>query len=770
MLDTSSSSTPTEGFGPLLRDLRTRAGLTRERLAEASGVSVRALADLERGRSRGPHRRTVQALAGALQLDPDTAGELEKAADLGRPRSRPDTAPPAPAAAGLPRDIGDFTARGQAIAALAELARQATPAQPLITVVSGQPGLGKTAFAVHAAHQLAPLFPHGQLVLDLHGMDPEPTSAHDALAQLLRALGTEQSAVPASTEERSGLLRRLLRERRLLLLLDNAAGEQQVRPLLPDTGPCLTIVTSRHALAGLEAVHRTDLGLLRREEAVDLLTRILGPERVRQEAQAARNLADLCGGLPLAVRIAGQRLAARPHEHLAKLADQLAQENRRLDTLRAGDLQIRAAFALSYRQLAPAARTVLRRATLAGGSDFSARTAALLADLSLDEATRCAEDLADAGLLHADAASERYRFHDLLRLFAAEQLALEDEPAVRAAALERTARFTLRRATAAALYFDADPRHNPAVLDPDPASAPADRDQARHWLDSERDQWFAALHHAHTAGHHRQVLDAADSMHWFSDINQHWELWVPVFQYGVAAARALAGRHDEAVQLNYLAWAYNTCVHDHRAALSTAQEALDAAHETADDLQSGWALGYAATALHRLGRTEEAVARLRLAAALLAEQTTTQGRLAHLSTLNLLGTHLRHLGRAEEALATHRRSEALCLAEHTWPQPELTSLYLAVTRQHIGNDLAALDRCDQAEQPLRQALATFENANLPALTESVRLDLGIVLRRLALHPEAQHTLHTAHTALRALNSPRQAQAAAELHHIEERDS
>lgn len=767
MLSTNSSSTPTEGFGPLLRDLRTHAGLTREELSEASGVSVRALADLERGRAGSPQRRTVQALVAALRLAPDTASALEEAARLGRPLRRTGPAPSGPAAASLPRDIGDFTARGPAIAALADLARHATVAQPLISVVSGQPGLGKTAFAVHAAHRLAPLFPDGQIVLDLHGMDPRPTPAHDALAQLLRALGTEQAAVPASTEERSSLLRHLLRERRLLLLLDNAAGEQQVRPLLPDTGPCLTIITSRHALAGLEAVHRTDLGLLRREEAIDLLTRIIGPQRVQQEAQEARDLADLCGGLPLAVRIAGQRLAARPHESLAKLTAQLARENHRLDALQSGDLHIRAAFALSYRQLAPATRTVLRRATLAGGSDFGAQTVALLADLPLREAARCAEDLADAGLLHTDATSERYRFHDLLRLFAAEQLVLEDDTAVRDAALDRTTRFMLRRAAAAALRFDADPRHDPAGLDPDPAGAPADRDQARHWLETERDQWFAALRHAHTAGHHRQVLDTATAMHWFSDITQHWELWVAVFQYGVAAARALGGRHDEAVQLNYLAWAYNTCAHDHQAALSTAQDALDAARETADDLQSGWALGYAATALHRLGDTEEAVARLRTAAALLAEQTTTLGRLAHLSTLNLLGTHLRHLGRAVEALTTHRRSEALCLAEHTWPQPELTTLYLAVTRQHIGNDLAALDRCDQAEQPLRQALATFENANLPALTESVRLDLGVVLRRLARHREAHHTLHAAHTALRALNNPRQTQAAAELHLIDQ---
>ncbi|MFI9064200.1 NB-ARC domain-containing protein [Streptomyces sp. NPDC053429] len=167
---------------------------------------------------------------------------------------------------------------------LAALAEQSGPDRPQVAVVCGQPGLGKTAFAVHAAHALVPLFPDGRFYLDLRGMDQQPTPPRDALARLLRALGATD--VPAGTDERSGLLRSLLRDRRVLLLLDNAADENQVRPLLPGEGASLTLVTSRHALAGLEAVHRTELALLRREEAIELLTRIVGPHRVTQEAQA----------------------------------------------------------------------------------------------------------------------------------------------------------------------------------------------------------------------------------------------------------------------------------------------------------------------------------------------------------------------------------------------------------------------------------------------------------------------------------------------------
>jgi tetratricopeptide (TPR) repeat protein len=668
----------------------------------------------------------------------------------------------------LPRDISDFVARGPALAGLLALAEGADPARSAVSVVSGQPGLGKTAFAVHAAYRLSPHFPDGQLALNLHGMDPEPITPRDALGSLLRAVGVAERAIPASTDDRSGLLRSVVRDRRLLLVLDNAAGEDQVRPLRPGAGHCLTIVTSRHALAGLESVHRTALALLRREEAIKLLSHIIGPQRVQQEAKAAHNLVELCGYLPLAVRIAGQRLAGRPHERISKLAAQLAQEGRRLDTLQVGDLQVRAAFALSYRQLAPAARTVLRRASLAAGSDFSPESAALLADLPLDQVARCAEELTDAGLLQPDGAAERYRFHDLLKLFATEQVTTEDGPAVSQAAVDRTARWMLRRATAAALRFDADRHQDTPHDDPDPTGAPATRDQARAWLESERAQWLAALHRARATGRHQQVIDAAKAMHWFSDLNQHWELWVEVFQSGVDAARALGSRQDEAVQLNFLAWSYNNCVHDPHAAIATADAALTVAREIGDRLQTGWALGYGASAMHRVGRTEESIARLRESAASLADENSQQGRLAELSALNTLGNHLRLTGNAQEALTIHQRSEAISLADMAGVPAELITLYLAVARQHIGNDLAALGRWREAELPLQQALAIFEAANTAAWAEAVRLELGIVLRRLARYDEARQTLLAAHDALRELNSPRQAEATAELRELEVR--
>ncbi|MFF0387301.1 helix-turn-helix domain-containing protein [Kitasatospora sp. NPDC004615] len=747
-------------FGALLRRLRLRAGQSQEHLAHAAGLGVRTVADLERGRARGPQRRTVEALTRALALDPDDARALEAAAALGRPRAVP--AAPLAGTLALPRDLRDFTARTEALDSVRELASHTDHGPAPVALITGQPGLGKSAFAVHVAHLLAPDYPDGQLGLDLRGTDERPTDPREALARLLRALAVDESAIPRSTEERSGLWRTLTADRRLLILLDNAADEDQVRPMLPDRGTSLTLVTSRHSLAGLESSHRTDLGLLRREEAVRLLTRILGADRVAAEEQAARDLADLCGRLPLAIRVAGQRLAARPAERVGTLVSHLTDEERRLDALRAGSLEVRAAFALSYRRLAPPARTLLRRAALAQGPDFSAHTLALLADLPLRRARQLAEDLEQQGLLQATPQPDRYRFHDLLRLFAAEQLAEEDDPAAIERIRSQAARRLLARAEAAAAHFDAE-HDRPAVRDPDPSTAPTDAGQARAWLEAEREQWLWALRHAHDRGLHREVVDTAEAMHWFSDRTQHWEQWTEVFELSAASAEAIGSRAEQAAHLNYLAWAHNLRTYDHQRALETADRALAAALAAGDRLQQGWALGYGAGALHRLGRTEEATARMRSAADCHRRNPDPRSRLAEVSAWNALGTLLRDAGEAGEALTVHRRSEAICHAGIPGQTPTLHTVYLAITEHQLGCDLAALTRWSEAEPPLRRALAAFESLDMPAWSEPVRLDLAVALHHQGHRDEARAELTTAHRALVGLNHRRHTEAADLLH-------
>ncbi|MER6917239.1 tetratricopeptide repeat protein [Streptomyces sp. NPDC000594] len=757
---------PTPGeFGRRLRELRLGAGLSQERLAHSAGVSVRALANMESGRTAGPQRQTVQALSRALGLNADGTRALEAAAAPGRNRARPATGAAAPGILSLPRDAGDFTARAAALTALESLADGAAPDCPSVVVVAGAPGLGKTAFAVHAAHRLAPRFPDGQLYLDLRAMDAEPTRPEDALARLLAALGVAERALPQGLADRAGLFRSLTATRRLLLVLDNAADENQIRPLLPGTGTSLTIVTSRNSLTGLEAIHRVDLPLLRREEAVELLTRIVGPERVAREAQAARDLADRCGRLPLALRIAGQRLAARPQETLTKLTELLEHEERRLDLLQSGDRQVRAAFALSYGQLDTTARLLWRRCALAAGPDVSPETAAQLAGIPLREAELRLDGLCDRGLLQADPTAERYRFHDLLGLFAAEQGTAEDDPADRAGALDRTAHWMLARATAAALHFDAE-RHGTPAGDPDPATAPTGRDRAREWLETERAQWLAALHHAHTSGWHRLVVDTAEAMHWFSDATQHWQEWVEVFRRAADAARALGSPHEEATQLNYLSWAHNLCLHRPHAALEAADAALSVALACDDRLQTGWALGYGAGALRRLGRMDEAIARFRAAVACHRDNPSTQGRLAELTTLNALGEALRRQGLAHEALEQHLNSLEICRQGIPGQAPHILATYEAVPLLHIGHDYAALERWQEAEAPLRDAWRIFEELDMPAWLGPAQLELGRVLRRLDRPGEARTVLATALHTLTTHHHPSQAEAAAELRDLD----
>ncbi|GGQ84200.1 ATP-binding protein [Kitasatospora griseola] len=756
-------SSPGE-FGALLRGLRLRAGHSQEHLAHAAGLGVRTLTDLERGRARGPQRRTVEALTRALDLDEGDARALEAAAALGRPRAVP--APPAASLAGtlaLPRDLRDFTARAEALDRVREAASSSGHGPAPVALITGQPGLGKSAFAVHTAHLLAPEYPDGRLALDLRGTDERPTEPREALARLLRAVAVDESAIPRSTEERSGLWRTLTADRRMLVLLDNAADEDQVRPMLPAGGTSLTLVTSRHSLAGLESACRIGLGLLRREEAVHLLTRILGADRVAAEEQAARDLADLCGRLPLAIRVAGQRLAARPAERIGTLVSHLTDEERRLDALRAGSLEVRAAFALSYRRLAPAARTLLRRAALAQGPDFSAHTLALFADLPLRQARQLAEDLERQGLLHATPQPDRYRFHDLLRLFAAEQLA-DDDPTAIERIRSTAARRLLARAEAAAAHFDAE-HGRPAARDPDPSTAPADAGQARAWLEAEREQWLWALRHAHDRALHREVVDTAEAMHWFSDRTQHWEQWTEVFELSAASAEAIGSHAEQAAHLNYLAWAYNLCAYDHQRALETADRAYTAALAAGDRLQQGWALGYGAGALHRLGRTEEATARMRSAADRHRHNPDPRGRLAEVSAWNALGTLLRDAGQAEQALTVHRRAEAVCRAGFPGRTPALHTVYLAITEHQLGCDLAALTRWSEAEPALRRALGAFESLDMPAWSEPVRLDLAVALHRQGRREEAWAELTAAHRALVGLNHRRHTEAADLLHEL-----
>lgn len=435
-----------QGFGEVLRGHRRAARLTLEQLAELSGVSARTLSDMERGRSKGPQHRTVTALADALALAEDAREQLVELARDGRLRdhwTRP------VGLCELPRLVDDFTGRAAELAWLSELAHaESAPGAGAVGLITGSGGMGKTTLAVRAAHILRPSFPGGVFFIDLLGMSPRPATAADALGLLLRALGVADEQIPADVPDRASVCRSLLRDRHALVVLDNAGSEEQVRPLLPGAGASRALITARRLLAGLEGVRRLALEPLPLPAATALLTGILGRRASHDDESALDQLARLCEGMPLALRIIGNRLVSRLGWDAAELAARLADEEHRLAQFKAGDLRIATAFAMSYEQLADDARRVFRRLAVVPGRDFDAALAGVVGEVSAAVAWDALDELVDLGLL-LDGPPGRYRFHDLVRLFARTRLDEEESPAEREALTARVSSWLLRTATMA---------------------------------------------------------------------------------------------------------------------------------------------------------------------------------------------------------------------------------------------------------------------------------------------------------------------------------
>jgi DNA-binding SARP family transcriptional activator len=387
------------------------------------------------------YQRTRGALVEQLGLEPgNELQRLEHAILTGDPMlATPGT--PSIAPAQLPADINDFTGRETQLVTVAHLARTADRSASVLVAITGKAGVGKTALAVHAAHRLRDQYPDGQLFVNLRGTEATPLCATDVLARFLRSLGVDPTAIPDDAEERAALYRSRLADRRLLILLDDAACEAQLRPLLPGTSGCAVLVTSRARLAGLAGARVVDLDVFEPDQALELLARAAGPQRMAAEPPAAQEIVRLCGFLPLAVRVAGARLGARPHWPLSRLEADLTDEDTRLDTLRLGDLEVRASLARSYETLDVMARRAFRLLGLLEIREFAPWVTAALLDIPQAKAEELMDTLVDLHLLDVagrDASGRlRYRFHDLLRAYARELVAVAEPENCRFAALDR---------------------------------------------------------------------------------------------------------------------------------------------------------------------------------------------------------------------------------------------------------------------------------------------------------------------------------------------
>jgi transcriptional regulator with XRE-family HTH domain len=437
-------------LGTLLRIHRIRALLSQEQLAALAQLGVRTIRDLERGRVQSPHPRSVRQLAAALRLEGELLAEFETVAQRERWARRlqiePATRGISVFPAQLPTDIADFTDRGAAQQRIyAFLANGSPPARvpnvAAIGAISGQAGAGKTTLAVHLAHRLRTAFPDGQLYADLHGSGERPLDPTEVVGQFLRALGVEGARIPLEIDDSSSLLRERLVGRKVLIVLDNAANERQIRPLVPGTSSCAVLITSRARLGAIEATQQIDLGVFNRAKAIELLSRIAGAERVAAEPEAASQIVDHCGHLPLAIRIAGAKLAGRPYSTLKQLADSLADEHRRLDELACGDLAVRASVDSSYQLLDPAQRRAFKLLGLLNAADFTLWTAGAMLDMPKDETEDIVESLVDARLVEIVSSdvtgNPRYGFRDLVRLHARERAEAEETESSRRDAIMR---------------------------------------------------------------------------------------------------------------------------------------------------------------------------------------------------------------------------------------------------------------------------------------------------------------------------------------------
>lgn len=407
--------------GALVRLLRTRAGLTQEELAIRADLGGRTIREIESGR-RQPRGQSLRLLADALGVPVQDLRGVE------------DETPPG-IGCRLPADDDRFLGRAAEAARLTAVLSPAAGSRTgvPVAVVTGRPGVGKTALAVRVGHDLRDRFPDGQLYLGLGG--DHPLDPAEALGRLLRAVGVEGPAVPPALEERAAEFRARLTGRRVLVLLDSAATEAQVRPLLPGTAGCAVLVTSRAPLTGLLGAEPVVVDVLDQDRSVQLLARVSGRDRVAAEPEAARRIARACGGLPLALRIAGARAAAEPELGLAYLADLLDDESRRLDELSAGDIAVRATFEVGYRRLDAVARRAYRRLGLLRTADVPAWAVGALLEVDEPAARAAIAQLVSAGLVdrHGRGPRTRIRMHDLVGLDARERAAAEPAADARAA-------------------------------------------------------------------------------------------------------------------------------------------------------------------------------------------------------------------------------------------------------------------------------------------------------------------------------------------------
>jgi DNA-binding SARP family transcriptional activator/tetratricopeptide (TPR) repeat protein len=483
------------------------------------------------------------------------------------------------------RSTGMFSANGAPVAT----------ALPVV-VINGKAGVGKSALATRVGHLVRTSFPDGQLHVGLRGTQPRPRDPAEALVQLIVALGAPRALIPNDLEERVRLYRTLTAHRRVLVVLDDAGEAAQVRPLLPGGAGCAVVVTGRVALTDLAGAYHVPLDVLPGDEALALLTAVVGPDRVAAETSAAERIIDLCGRLPLAVRIAGAKLAVRRHWSLEKLAERLADQRRRLDELRVGDLEVRASLELSFRALDPDAGVAARHLALLDAPSFTAWAAAAVLGVPVSAAEDLIDRLVERQILEYAgrvAGQSRYRFHDLIRLCLRERGELHDPEPVRLAVVVHGLRAWLAYGLVAmrglpAKQFPGLEHAIPDDLELDPAAWAAAATDPLGWYEAESDAVLAGVQQAFDLGLDELCTALVHVVGPFLEMRGLMSGWARATELAVRAAHRAGDPRLEALAALYRSRAEEA--HAVHRAVESAQVALELFERLGDDSGTAHAL------------------------------------------------------------------------------------------------------------------------------------------------------------------------------------
>jgi tetratricopeptide (TPR) repeat protein len=636
----------------------------------------------------------------------------------------------------LPRDVASFTGRAeeldQLLAFVFETARSGRAVG--ISAIDGMAGVGKTAFAVHAAHRLAPDFPNGQLFLDLHAHTAgrQPVTAGDALGAALLSIGVGPQAMPADLDDRAALWRHRLAGKRMLILLDDAASHDQVRPLLPGAPGCLVLITSRRRLVALEDIEQLSLGTLPAADAAELFNRLIGARAGVRELGEVAELVALCGHLPLAIGLVAARLRSHPTWSVRFLADTLRDAQDRLAELRAEDRAVEAAFNLSFRDLSPEQQRLFRRLGLHPGRDIDAHATAALDAIDLAQARRGLEALYDDHLVD-EPIRGRYRMHDLVRAYA-RMLAAGDDPLGNADAAHRLLDYYLHANTTANRRIAACTDPAPPVIVHVPKEIPdlSTRSKALAWLDVERANLRACFDYVATHGLPSYAACFAHELQSYLYLAGHWDQARTVHETALAIAQSADDRNGWASVLSDLG-IMQRMMGEYRAATTSMTEAITTFHLLGNRLGEANTLVNLGSVKYLIGEYAAARELQTQALHLFCELGDLLGKA---NALNSIGIVQYLIG--EYAAATASFTEALIVSRGMGHlNGQAYALHGLATVQHLTGEYTA------AISSQKDALALFCELGDQNGQANAHLALGIALRMMNEHAAAIESLSEA---------------------------